>query len=228
MSRTEIPTPPRTALIAGATGLIGNLLLQRLLNDPLYSEVRVLTRRPLNLTHAKLRELRSDYSDLSALGDALNVDDVFCCLGTTIKTAGSRAAFEDVDYRMVAELAQESRAVGAKRFLVVSAVGASERAMAFYSRVKGRMERVVSALDFDAVHILRPSLLLGERQERRPGEAAAQKLAPLLAPLLSGPLARYRAVAGDDVAAAMQYLAQSGKHGVHLHHLPLSGLGERV
>ncbi len=228
MSRTETRTAPRTALIAGATGLIGNLLLQRLLNDPGYGEVRVLSRRPLNVTNPRLRVLLSDYSDLSSLAEALNADDVFCCLGTTIKAAGSRAAFEDVDYRMVAELAQESRAAGAKRFLVVSAVGASERAMAFYSRVKGRMERVVSALDFEAVHILRPSLLLGERSEHRPGEVMAQKLAPLMAPLLSGPLARYRAVAADDVAAAMQMLAQSGKHGVHLHHLPLSGLGERV
>lgn len=212
----------RTALVAGPTGLVGQKLLQRLLLDPAYTEVRALSRRALAQSHARLRVIQTDYYNLAALGEALKVDDVFCCLGTTLRTAGSRAAFEDVDLRMVVELARASRAAGARHFLVVSAVGASERSAAFYSRVKGRMEAAVSALDFEAVHIVRPSLLLGARAESRPGEALAQKVMPALAPLLRGPLEKYRAVEAADVAEALLRLALRGDRGVHVHHLPLA------
>lgn len=212
----------RTALVAGPTGLVGQLLLQRLLQDPAYTEVRALSRRSLPLQHERLQVIQTDYYHLAGLGDALNVDDVFCCLGTTLRKAGSRAAFEDVDYRMVVELARAARAAGARQFLVISAVGASERSPAFYSRVKGRMEAVVSALDYEAVHIVRPSLLVGARGEHRTGEALAQKLAPALNPLLRGALAKYRAVDGADVADALRRLALRGERGVHIHYLPLT------
>ena len=212
----------RSALVAGPTGLIGAQLLQRLLHDPAYREVRALTRRPLGLQHERLRELQTDYARLDELGDALAVDDVFCCLGTTRAIAGSRAAFEDVDHRMVVDLARCARAAGAHQFLVVSAVGASRHALAFYSRVKGRMEAAVGGMGYTAVHILRPSLLLGSREQSRPAEDAAQRLAPKLAPLLRGPLARYRAISAADVAEAMQRLALRGTPGVHVHHLPLA------
>lgn len=212
----------RTALVAGPTGLIGRSLLQRLLNDPAYTEVRALSRRALPLQHPRLRVVLTDYVDLTAVGDALAVDDVFCCLGTTRAAAGSRAAFEDVDFRMVVELARTARRAGAQQFLVVSAVGASRRALVFYSRVKGRMESAVCALGYPAVHILRPSLLLGERAQSRPAEEAAQKLMPWISPLLRGPLARYRAVPGSEVAEAMLRLALRGSPGVHVHHLPLT------
>jgi uncharacterized protein YbjT (DUF2867 family) len=212
----------RTALVAGPTGLIGAQLLQRLLHDPAYGEVRALTRRPLGIQHAGLRELQTDYARIDVLGEALAVDDVFCCLGTTLASAGSRAAFEDVDYRMVVDVARAARAAGAQQFLVVSAVGASRHSLAFYSRVKGRMETAIAQLDYAAVHILRPSLLLGERTQSRPGEELAQRLAPSLTPLFRGPLSRYRPVSGADVAEAMQRLALRGQPGVHVHHLPLA------
>lgn len=211
----------RSALVAGATGLVGRCLLERLLNDPAYTEVRVVARREPDLRHPQLRLLSSDFSDLAALGEALSAQDVFCCLGTTLKTAGSRAAFEDVDYRMVVDLARASLAAGAQQFLVISAVGASTLSPSFYSRVKGRMEAAVSALSFDAVHILRPSLLLGTRHEKRRGEELAQNLSPYLSPLFAGPLARYRPIRADDVAESMLGLALRGQPGVHVHHLPL-------
>lgn len=212
----------RTALIAGSTGLVGHDLLQRLLFDPAYTSVRALTRRPLALKHDSLQELQTDFSALGTLGASLQVDDVFCCLGTTLRAAGSRAAFEDVDYRMVVDLARATRDAGAHQFIVVSAVGASTHSPAYYNRVKGRMEAAVSALGFSAVHIVRPSLLLGERSEKRPSEAFAQKASPYLAPLLAGPLQRYRPVAAEDVAESMLRLALRGEHGVHVHHLPLA------
>lgn len=208
-------------MIAGATGLVGRALLRRLIDDARYGELRALGRRAPDQAAPKLRFVATDFDDLTAHAAQLAVDDVFCCLGTTIRAAGSRAAFERVDYHMVVDLARAAHKAGAKRFLVVSAVGASEHAAAFYSRVKGRMEAAVRQLPFAAVHIVRPSLLLGERAERRPAEQLGQRLAPLLSPLLQGPLARYRAVPADEVAAALVTLAQEPATGVHVHHLPL-------
>jgi len=211
----------RTALVAGPTGLVGRSLVRRLLDNPLYARVKVLTRRPLDIEHLKIVTVITDYGDLAKLQPQLAADDVFCGLGTTMRKAGSRAAFERVDYHMVVDLARAARAAGAAKFLVVSAVGASTRSPAFYSRVKARMEQAVSEAGFEAVHILRPSLLLGERAEQRIAEDLAQRLVPLLLPLFVGPLKKYRPVRADDVAAAMEKLAAGDAKGVHVHHLPL-------
>lgn len=213
----------RIAVVAGGTGLVGAALLRRLVADPRYGEVRALGRRPPPLQHARLQFLQSDFGDLGRLGARLAADHVFCCLGTTIRAAGSQTAFERVDYHMVVDLARAAQAAGARRFIVVSAVGASARSPAFYSRVKARMEQAVLALPFEAVHVVRPSLLLGERAELRPGERLGQALAPLLSPVLRGPLARYRPVRADEVAAAMITLALDGAPGAHVHELPLPG-----
>lgn len=211
----------RTALVAGATGLIGSLLLRQLASRRDYAEVRVLGRRPPAHEAGKIKFVMSDLSNLSSLGEALAVDDVFCCLGTTIRKAGSAAAFERVDYHMVVDLARAAHKAGAKRFIVVSAVGSSLNSPAPYSRVKARMEQAVADVPFEAVHILRPSLLLGQRAESRPAERAGQILAPLLAPFMLGPLKKYRPVHAREVASAMVALALTGASGVHAHHLPL-------
>jgi uncharacterized protein YbjT (DUF2867 family) len=160
----------RSAVIAGATGLVGRSLLERLVGDARYTALHVLGRRAPAVVSTKVRFIATDFGDLAAHAAQLAVDDVFCCLGTTIRAAGSQPAFERVDYHMVVDLARAAHQAGAKRFLVVSAVGASERAAAFYSRVKGRMEKAVGAVPFEALHIVRPSLLLGARAERRPAE----------------------------------------------------------
>jgi len=212
---------PRTAVVAGATGMVGALLLRQLATSNDYAEVRVLGRRAPAQAHPKFRFIETDFGDLDKHAAALAADDVFCCLGTTLRKAGSQPAFERVDFHMVVDLARAAHKAGAKRFLVVSAVGASEKAAAFYSRVKGRMEQAVAAVGFEAVHIVRPSLLLGERVERRPAERFSQLVAPLLSPLLAGPLAKYRAVDGDEVATALMQLARRADTGVHVHHLPL-------
>ena len=211
----------RTALVAGATGLVGSNLLQRLLHDPAYTRVKALVRKPLALEHGRLETVVTDFADLATLGSALAADDVYCCLGTTLRRAGSREAFAAVDESLVVALAQASRAAGAQQFIVVSSIGASEHALSFYARVKGRMERAVAAAGFDAVHIVRPSLLLGARDEERPAEALAQRWAPTLSKLCQGPLLRYRPVRGEEVAEAMVRLALRGEHGTHIHHLPL-------
>lgn len=210
----------RTALIAGSTGLIGSLLLPRLLDSAEYGRVVAITRRPLGLDHPKLSNPLSDFEHLGSLGEQLKADDVFCCLGTTTRKAGGQAGLERVDYHMVVDLARAARRAGATQFLVVSAAGASLRSPAFYSRVKARMERSVSEAGYPTVHILRPSLLLGERGEKRPAEELAQKVAPLLAPLFAGPLAPYAPVRADAVAQAMLKLALLPASGVRIHHYP--------
>lgn len=211
----------KTALIAGATGLVGRLLLEKLLASDDYTQVKVLGRTLPAARPPKLHFILSDFSDLEKLGAQLAADDVFCGLGTTLRRAGSKAAFERVDYHMVVDLARAAKKAGAKRFLVVSAAGSSMRSPSFYSRVKARMEQAVGEAGLDSVHILRPSLLLGDRAEFRPAEWLAQKLSPLLSRLLDGPLKKYRPIHAEAVAEAMLQLAQREDSGVRVHHLPL-------
>ncbi|MDR3419032.1 MAG: NAD(P)H-binding protein [Nevskia sp.] len=211
----------RTALIAGSTGLIGRFLLQKLLDSPEYGRVVAVTRRPLDLAHPKLVNPQNDLEQPQTLGSLLAVDDVFCCLGTTTAKSG-KAGLERVDHGMVVDLARAARGAGASRFVVVSAIGASATSPAFYSRVKAHMERDVAALGYPTVHILQPSLLLGARAESRPAEAAAQIVSPLLAPLCAGPLARYRPVRAEEVAAAMLVLALRSGAGVQVHRYPFT------
>ena len=211
---------PRIAVIAGGTGLVGRCCLQRLLDDPRYGRVIALTRQANPFEHPKLKWLRTDFDDLMALVPALPADDAYCCLGTTLKRAGSRAAFEHVDYPLVMAFARAAHAAGASRFMVVSAYGANARSLAFYSRVKARMEQAVSDVGYSAVHILRPSLLLGDRSEQRPLESFGQAVAPLLAPLFRGALAPMRPVQADEVAAALIAAAFDPRTGTTVHRWP--------
>jgi uncharacterized protein YbjT (DUF2867 family) len=197
----------RSALIAGYTGLVGRHLLAQLLREGRYERVITVGRRLPEPSHPRLVSIQTELGDLSRHTAALAADDVYCCLGTTMRAAGSRAAFERVDYHMVVDLARVAHAAGARRFFLVSALSASPRSPVFYSRVKGRAEQAVGEVGYNTLHILRPSLLLGERSEHRLGEALAQKLLPLLDRLLPGPLAKYRAVRASEVAAAMLRLA---------------------
>lgn len=213
---------PRTALIAGATGLVGSALLKQLLEDPDYARVVVIGRREPAQRHAKLGFVASTLEDFAKLGGRLAADDVYCCLGTTTAKAGGRVGLERVDYHMVVGLARAALAEGARQFLVVSSAGASARSPAFYSRVKARMEDAVAAAGYATVHIVRPSLLLGARSESRPAEALAQRLAPLLAPFCIGPLRKYQPITGEAVATALRTLAKRGATGVHVHDLPLA------
>ncbi len=203
----------RTALIAGATGLVGGFLLDRLLQEDLYREVRALVRRPFERRHPKLTTIVADFDQLDENAADFQVDDVFCCLGTTIKKAGSQAAFRRVDHDYVAAVARLARAAGAHRFLLISSVGANAATSNFYLSVKGAVEEAVAACAFPEVHVFRPSLLIGPRQERRPGERAAAFAAPLVAPLLVGGLSRYRPVHARSVAAAMVEAARTGGTG---------------
>lgn len=209
----------RHALVAGSTGLIGSHLLRRLLADARFDRVTVLVRRPLAQAHPKLNVIVTDLRDLESLGSALQADDVFCCLGTTRAKAGSKQAFEAVDYELVMRLARATKAAGSRQFLVVSALGANVDSMAFYSQVKGRVERDLRTLGFASLHIFRPSLLLGERAESRTLEGLGQRLAPVIGGLLP---TRYKPIEADTVAAALLQAAVSERPGAHVHEAPFA------
>lgn len=204
----------RTAILAGGTGLVGRAVLRELLQDPLYGRIVALTRRPLGVSHVKLETVQTDFSDLDELN--LSGDDAFCCLGTTLRAAGSPAAFRMVDYDHVVDFAGTVRRQGGKRFAVVSSVGADAGSRLLYSRTKGEMERTVAAMGFSALTILRPSLLLGEREEHRPGEGRLVALSPWITPLLVGPLRRYRPVEAAVVARAMVRLTRAAEPGTRI------------
>jgi uncharacterized protein YbjT (DUF2867 family) len=193
------------AVLAGASGLVGDRCLARLLDHPAYDCVTVFSRRPLALSHAKLHIELVDFEGIQSLGE--RCDDIFCCLGTTIRKAGSQEAFRRVDHDYPLALARLGKAAGAQQFLLVSALGADAQSSVFYSRVKGETERDIVAIGLPKVIFMRPSILLGERREHRPGERAAIFVGKLIAPLLLGPLRKYRPILADDVAAAMLYAA---------------------
>ncbi len=209
----------KTALLAGATGLVGGLLLKRLLASPDHAAVVAVTRRRLAFTHPKLTEIVTDFETIEEAVAAahVEVDDAFCALGTTIAKAGSQPAFARVDLDHVAAFARAAKAAGAERFLLVSAIGASPSSRIFYSRIKGKAEEAVRSIGFGATHIFRPGLILGERGERRPTEAAMMAATPVLNALLVGPLTIYRGIAADTIAAAMLAAAGSDGKGLHVH-----------
>jgi uncharacterized protein YbjT (DUF2867 family) len=204
----------RTALLAGSTGLIGKQLLELLLNDPHYTVVKAISRKPLAIQHAKLQNIVADLDTLTEHHDQLKADDVFCCLGTTIKQAGNQAAFRKVDYDYPLELAKLTKNQGASQFLIITALGSDAKSGIFYNQVKGEVEQAIDAVGFDSYHIFRPSLLLGERTEKRAGEGAATVVYKALGFMI--PL-KYKAIDSAKVAKAMLHFAKQNSKGKFIH-----------
>jgi uncharacterized protein YbjT (DUF2867 family) len=208
--------PQKTALIAGATGLVGSYCLRMLLQSDRYAKVTALVRRPLDVQHPKLEQKVVDFDQL-ATTPGIIADDIFCCLGTTMKKAGSKEAFYKVDYTYVVNLAKITSRQFASQFLVVSAMGADPDSLIFYNRVKGEMEETIKKLPFTVVHIFRPSLLLGDRPETRIGEKVGEVVMTALKPIMLGSLKKYRAVPARDVAKAMLVMAIDDGGGIQIH-----------
>lgn len=204
----------RTALVAGATGLIGKQLLHDLLSGTYYDVVKAVTRRQLEFSHPKLVNIVIDFEDLRKNAEALHADDVFCCLGTTIKQAGSQKQFRKVDHDYPVMLGQIAKATGARQYLLVSALGAKASSSIFYNRVKGETEQAIQNLGFESLHIFRPSLLLGNRTEHRAGEEAAKKFYTFFGWLFP---AKYKGIDAGKVARAMAQAAGESKKGIFIH-----------
>jgi len=207
----------KTALLAGATGLIGSQLLPLLLQSERYAKVIVVGRRAVPMLHPKLVQVVTEFDKLEAARFKLIADDVYCCLGTTMRQAGSKEAFFKVDFLYVVQLAALAAGNFAAQLLVVSSMGADAESRIYYSRVKGEMEAAVRQTPFRVIHIFRPALLLGERAAPRLGERLGAVVLLLLRPLLRGPLLKYRPVTGAAVAAAMLRAAEEDGGGVRIH-----------
>lgn len=205
----------KTAIIAGASGLIGKSLTQLILNSKDYGQVIALVRKPLGIQHDKLKELTVNFDHLAEMEEFPKADDIFCTLGTTIKTAGSQEAFYKVDYTYPMELAKRALKSEASRFFLVSAMGAKLNARNFYSRVKGELEDKISFLNYRTIYIFKPSLLRGNRKENRPGEKFAQAITRII-PFI-GPWKKYRPIHADKVADAMMKVAKQEDKGCYFY-----------
>lgn len=196
------------AVIAGATGLIGNELLHLLESDASLSSLLLLTRREIVSKNKKVRILLCDFATLDEVKVVDTFDVGFCCLGTTIKKAGSQENFRHVDFDYVLNFARFCKELKIEHFIVVSALGADPNSKVFYNRVKGEMEQALSQLGFKKLSVVRPSLLLGKRNEKRFGEDVAKAVAPLVNFFLGGNLKKYKPIEARTVAETMISLAR--------------------
>ena len=203
----------KTALVVGATGLVGSELVKILLEAPEYDEVVVWVRKTTGISHVKLVEKIIEFDKLETVKVEGKVDHVFCCLGTTIKKAKTREAFAKVDLEYPLALGRWAKENCVSQFLVVSSIGADASSKVFYSKTKGQLEVGLKRLDLNGLQIFRPSLLLGERNEFRLGESTATVVSRYLPFFFWGPLKKYKPVQGKAVAYAMYRGALEDKKG---------------
>ena len=222
----QIQKDRKTAILLGATGLVGGRLLEQLLEHPAYEHVVALSRRPLKEVNNRLQVHIVDFDRPVDFAHLLKGEDLFCALGTTIKKAGSKEAFYQVDFTYTFEIAQIARQNGMAQLLLVSSVGADPDSPFFYPRVKGELEEALKSLDFWALHLFRPSVLMGDRKEFRLGEELAGIALQGIDRLTQGSLlGSYRPVEAATVAKAMLKAAQQLQPGVliypsnHIHQL---------
>lgn len=194
----------KKAIILGATGLTGSHLLELLLEDPNYETVKVFTRRKLPNIHPKLEEHVIDLLELSNYADKFTADVVFCCIGTTKAKTPNKELYRAVDYGIPVEAAKLCKRNGINSFIVISALGANAKSKVFYNRLKGEMERDVLAQQIEHTQLLQPSLIVGDRDEKRMGEDLSKKIMKVIDFLIP---ARYKMIEGKTIAKAMVQMA---------------------
>lgn len=207
----------RSAVLLGATGLVGRELLSLLLESKVYSQITILVRNKLLIQHEKLRQVEVNFDELYKYEDEFNVDDVFCCLGTTMKKAKTKANFLKVDYEYplaAAKLAEKKRV---RSFLTITAIGADLRSPIFYNKVKGQTEEDICHLYIRSTHFFRPSLLLGQRSEIRLGEKVGEYALKSISMFLIGKWRKFKPIKAENVAKAMLEAALEERQGVHIH-----------
>jgi len=205
----------KSALVAGGTGLVGSQLVKLLIQSAKFDGVKVLVRKenPTQIEGADVLEV--DYERLSEFEQYLKADVIFCCLGTTIKKAGSKEKFRKVDYAYPYELAKLCLKNGDIQFNIITANGANSNSFFFYNRVKGDIEKALAGLNIQNLNIFRPSLLLGKRNEKRIAEEVGSIFASVVNPLLVGKLKKHRAIQGLTVARAMLNVSLKNLSGIH-------------
>jgi uncharacterized protein YbjT (DUF2867 family) len=217
-SALEIQQHAKVAVLFGASGLIGNCCLRRLLVHQAYERVISIGRKPIKASHPKLIHYEVDMSNPENYRHLMRGDDLYIAMGTTMKKAGSKAAFYEVDHNLIFNIAKTGSLQGMNQLIFVSALGADSRSLIFYLKVKGELEDDVRRLPYWGIHIMRPSILLGQRDENRPAERIAGQLSRGLQLFSGSILGDIAPVQADDVAKAMVLAAQSLKQGTHIHH----------
>jgi len=209
-----------TAAVLGATGLTGENLVQQLLNDPAFSKVRILVRRPVKLSHTKLEVQVVNFDNLAEYRSKLGKGDcIFCCIGTTQKKVnGDKNKYRSIDLDIAVNAAKMGKDAGFTKYLLVSAVGANARAANFYMKLKGEVENEIAAIDFDSFHVFRPGFLMGKRKEFRLVEIIAKGVMPIISGLFFGKSEKYKAIEASAVAKAMTAAARSDEKGMFVYH----------
>lgn len=207
----------KKAIILGSTGLVGSSLTKQIENFNAFSKVFLLVRSKTDrVSSDKIEEICIDFEDESTFPKLENIDAVFCCLGTTIKKAGSQENFRKVDFDFVVKTAAYYQTLGAKHFLVVSAVGVSDKSKIFYNRVKGEMEKAVANLGYPNVSIFRPSMLGGNREEFRFGEWFGTVFLKAIQWAFIGRMKRYKIIDAEKVAKSMLISSKEGKETIEI------------
>ena len=207
----------KTAIIFGSTGLVGSALLKILIQSDEYETIKAFVRNPISTSHKKLQQILIDFDQPESYDTQVTGDDIYLCLGTTMKKAGSKDAFYKIDYTYTLQAASSAAKNKVKKLCLISSLGADAGSGVYYSKVKGEVERDISMLGFEDVHIVRPSLLLGNRKENRVGERFGILLSSILSFLFVGPLRKYKAIQDIIVAKAMYRLTQSDTKGTFIH-----------
>lgn len=197
----------KTALIAGASGLVGSELLKLLMDNGAYKTIHVLSRRSLKVKSSKIIEHIVNFDELDKFEPTLQIDHIFCTLGTAIKKAKTKENFRKVDYDYVLTLGKKAKQWNSEKFLMVSSLGSSAKSAIFYNRVKGEIENALKQLDLPHLFIFRPSLLLGNRKEYRTGEKTAINVYKVIAPLFFGPFKKHKGIKASQVAKGMMVIA---------------------
>lgn len=215
----------KTALILGATGLTGSLLLEKLITDIRYDTIRLITRKSLNNNSPKVEEHVGDLLDLEQFKDYFSVDEIYCCIGTTASKTKDKRIYRAIDFGIPVSAASLAKKNGVSKFLVVSAMGANAKSSIFYNKTKGEMEKAVLNINIDTTYILRPSLITGDRKENRTGEKIGVTIFKLINPLMVGPFRKYKSIEANTISQAMINLANSNAEGTILQSDDIQRLG---
>ena len=206
----------KSALVIGATGLVGYFLTHILLNSSEYNKITVLIRKSFFDANPKLNQIVFDFEDINSFDLLEPVDDLYCCLGTTIKTAGTKEKFRYVDEVLPIRFADWAKKNKVNSFSIVTAMGANEQSSIFYNRIKGTVERKLIEIGFPILAIFRPSILMGKRKDFRIGEIIGKLFMKLLSPLMIGPMRKYAPIYGKKVAQTMVNVISNSQNGIHI------------
>ena len=205
-----------SCLVVGSTGLVGTLLVKELVLSDDFDLVVALVRETQFTNTGKLTEVKIDFNDPKALGNLQSVDHIFCCLGTTIRKAGSKEAFRYVDYELPVSFARWAEQTKAESFSIVTALGADSASKIFYNQIKGEVEDKIKEFNIPKIQIFQPSLILGKRIEFRVGELIGKAIFKTINPLFFGPLSKYRGIEAIAIARGMITYLKNSTNGINI------------